>query len=99
MVDPIGSKPAAVSERREMRVAAVDPARATKSATSEAAQAARAPSLSALSHAFDAKPPVDVERVARIKRAVQEGRFPLVPATVADRLIALKLQWNPNEPA
>ena len=43
-----------------------------------------------------ASPPVDADRVAAIKKAIAEGRFPILPATIADRLIALKLQWNPN---
>ncbi|HSX53700.1 MAG TPA: flagellar biosynthesis anti-sigma factor FlgM, partial [Sphingomonas sp.] len=43
--------------------------------------------------------PVDAERVARIKKAIADGNFPLVPSTIADRLLALKLQWNPNDAA
>ena len=33
-------------------------------------------------------PPVDVERVAQIRRAVETGRYPLMPAHVADAMIA-----------
>ncbi len=33
-------------------------------------------------------PPVDQERVAQIRTAVREGNYPLVPAKVADALIA-----------
>ena len=43
-----------------------------------------------------ASAPVDSDRVATIKKAIAEGRFSILPATIADRLIALKLQWNPN---
>ncbi|MGN5374990.1 flagellar biosynthesis anti-sigma factor FlgM [Sphingomonas hankookensis] len=46
-----------------------------------------------------ASAPVDTDRVAVIRKAISEGRFPLSPATIADRLIALKLDWNSNEPA
>ncbi|MEN2749394.1 flagellar biosynthesis anti-sigma factor FlgM [Sphingomonas sp. T9W2] len=49
--------------------------------------------------AMSASPPVDTDRVATIRKAIAEGRFPLSPATIADRLIALKLDWNSNEPA
>ncbi|WP_242415896.1 flagellar biosynthesis anti-sigma factor FlgM [Sphingomonas panni] len=49
--------------------------------------------------AMSAAPPVDTDRVATIRKAISEGRFPLSPATIADRLIALKLDWNSNEPA
>ena len=48
---------------------------------------------------MSASPPVDTDRVATIRKAIAEGRFPLSPATIADRLIALKLDWNSNEPA
>ncbi len=49
--------------------------------------------------AMASSPPVDTDRVATIRKAISEGRFPLSPATIADRLIALKLDWNSNEPA
>ena len=49
--------------------------------------------------AMSSSPPVDTDRVATIRKAISEGRFPLSPATIADRLIALKLDWNSNEPA
>ncbi|URW75546.1 flagellar biosynthesis anti-sigma factor FlgM [Sphingomonas donggukensis] len=62
--------------------------------------AARAPStLQALSQPAAATPPVDVERVAKIKKAIADGKFPLIPSSIADRLLALKLEWHPNEPA
>ena len=37
--------------------------------------------------------------MARIRRAVAEGRFPISPATIADRLLAFKMNWNGNDPA
>lgn len=46
-----------------------------------------------------AAPPVDLERVARIKKAIADGNFPIVSSTIADRLLALKLEWNPNDQA
>ncbi len=49
--------------------------------------------------AMSSSPPIDTDRVATIRKAIAEGRFPLSPATIADRLIALKLDWNSNEPA
>lgn len=33
-------------------------------------------------------PPVDSERVAEVRRAVESGRYPLMPAHVADAMIA-----------
>lgn len=52
---------------------------------------------SGLTREMAASPPIDSERVAEIRRAVQNGTFPLVPTTIADRLLALKLNWNPHE--
>lgn len=41
-----------------------------------------------------AQPPVDMDRVAEIKKAIAQGNFPILPATIADQMIALKLDWN-----
>jgi negative regulator of flagellin synthesis FlgM len=38
--------------------------------------------------------PVDHERVAKIKQAFASGTYPIAPETVADRLLALKLDWK-----
>lgn len=34
------------------------------------------------------KPPVDTERVTQIRRAIESGTYPIVPAKVADAMIA-----------
>jgi negative regulator of flagellin synthesis FlgM len=39
------------------------------------------------------KPPVDVDRVALVRRAIERGEFPILPATIADQMIALKYDW------
>ena len=36
-------------------------------------------------------PPVDVERVSLIRKAVESGTYPIVPAQVADAIIAAGL--------
>ncbi|WP_447413021.1 flagellar biosynthesis anti-sigma factor FlgM, partial [Clostridium perfringens] len=46
-----------------------------------------------------AEAPTDADRVQEIRRAIQNGSFPILPATIADRLIALKLNWDGNEKA
>lgn len=33
-------------------------------------------------------PPVDVDRVNEIRRAIEQGRYPIVPAQIADAMIA-----------
>ncbi|WP_197054287.1 flagellar biosynthesis anti-sigma factor FlgM [Sphingomonas sp. 37zxx] len=60
---------------------------------------AQAGSLSATISDLASKPPIDAERIARIRRAVKDGTFPISPATIADRMLALKLNWKPNDPA
>jgi negative regulator of flagellin synthesis FlgM len=97
MVDPIGSKPV-----NKVPPAPVAPVSATKAVTNvttpQSAEVARS-SLVAQTRELAEKPPVDAERVARIKKAVADGSFPITPATIADRILAFKLNWKPDEPA
>lgn len=44
-----------------------------------------------------ARPPVDQERVAQIKRAIANGTFPILPATIADRLLAMRYEWMSDD--
>lgn len=37
------------------------------------------------------QPPVDAERVAEIRKAIEQGTYPIVPAKVADAMIAAGL--------
>ncbi len=48
-----------------------------------AAQVERSSALDA-----GAKPPVDVERVKVIRQAIEQGTYPVVPAKIADAMIA-----------
>ena len=92
MIDPIGVTPGTVPGVR------VEPQDTTKVVP---LQAVRAPQPAAVAEtsaretakALGAKPPVDLERVHQIKRALEEGRYPLVPAKIADRMIAAQLRW------
>jgi negative regulator of flagellin synthesis FlgM len=100
MVDSIGVKPTTI----DRRIAPVASPKAVSTSTSVAANGtsntgADTASVSLAQTASDlaAKPPVDNDRVAEIRKAIQNGTFPIYPAKIADRLIALKLQWNPNE--
>ena len=94
MVDSIGSKPGPVVDRRAVSIVATEPAAPVKTVSNPPVET---PSAAQVSQAMAAQPPVDSDRVARIRKAVQDGRFPIVPATIADRLLALKLEWNPND--
>lgn len=37
------------------------------------------------------KPPIDADRVQQIRKAIEEGTYPIVPARVADAIIAAGL--------
>lgn len=47
-----------------------------------------------LARTLSAQPPVNQDRVEEIRRAIAKGDFPILPATIADQMIALKLNWN-----
>ncbi|SFP95442.1 flagellar biosynthesis anti-sigma factor FlgM [Sphingomonas rubra] len=101
MVDPIGWKATAPLARSSVstapttgasiatpiRAAEIDPASTGASASASASVAQQ----------MSAEAPVDGERVARIKAAIAAGKFPILPSTIADRLLAFKLEWNGNE--
>lgn len=90
MIDPIGVKPGMgpdrpVAPEGETRIARIAAARPVGTVAETEARAA--------AKAMAARPPVDAERVEQIKKALQEGRFPIVPSLIADRLIAAELSW------
>lgn len=91
MIDPIGVKPGTVQGSRTepagTKVVPLEPVRAPQPA------AIAETSLRETAKAMAAKPPVDAERVHQIRRALEEGRYPIVPAKIADRLIAAQLRW------
>jgi negative regulator of flagellin synthesis FlgM len=82
----------AVSPELNRRINA-DPATANVSANSSPA-AASGPSVAAkpavaTSEALEpGQAPVDAERVSQIRKAVESGSYPLVPARIADAMIA-----------
>lgn len=99
MVDSVGAKP--IGPGSVARIAATQPVTAattTPSATRPATGADIA-SLSGVAQAMAASPPVDTDRVARIRKAIEDGKFPLSPSTIADQMIALKLDWIKHDAA
>lgn len=97
MIDSIGSKVSGASELRTdaargEKVAQVTQAASTKAATASASTVSLGAQAAAKSMAASA--PVNEDRVAEIKKAVQEGSFPIYPATIADRLIAFEQGWR-----
>jgi len=103
MVDLVGVK-AIAREPSVARVAAAAPVAAvqattTPAASAKASDAAGATALSGVAQTLSASPPVDTERVARIKKAIKDGDFPILPATIADQMIAYSLQWKTDDAA
>lgn len=105
MVDSIGAKPSVAGDRSVARVAAATPTTPAQTPVQTSPQAAVQPRNSvvsdsiALAKTMASSPPVDASRVAEIKKAIANNTFPILPATIADRLLALKLSWKSNETA
>ncbi|MGP7794769.1 flagellar biosynthesis anti-sigma factor FlgM [Sphingomonas sp. CLY1604] len=102
MVDSIGATPPQASGSVS-RVAAPAATPTVQPALQQAAQQAPAPvattQLSGLAKALAAEPPVDSDRVGEIRKAIASGTFPILPATIADRLLALKMNWDGHDAA
>lgn len=93
MIDPVGIKPQSVGERRL-------PAAESVAAVGSVAPPAKPQSpvvetgVTQVARELAAKPPVDHERVEQIRKAIADGSFPILPAKIADRLIAAQYQWS-----
>lgn len=93
MIDPISFKPGTISGSAKAGVEKVDAARAAaRPADSRTAPKVES-DVRALAAQMAEAPPVDRERVQQIKRAIEQGQFPIVPARIADRLIAASFNW------
>lgn len=93
MIDPIGIKTGTVSSRTASVTDKVGAAAPVQRVESDGAARIAESEVRAAARDMAASPPVDRERVQQIKRAIQQGRFPIVPARIADRLIAAQLDW------
>ena len=101
MVDSIGSTPlnGSGSVSRVAAPAAAPTVQPALKKAAEQAPAAADTQLGALARSLAASPPVDGDRVGLIKKAIQNGSFPILPATIADRLLALRLNWDGHDAA
>ena len=101
MVDRISAAPVTATERVAAARTAAPVAQPVVPAPkpSAAEPSTTASALQSLVGELAAKPPVDENRVARIRNAIATGAYPISPENVADRLIALKLNWIPREPS
>lgn len=98
MVDSVGGKPFTVGERGVARIDRAPAPRPIDLARPTVAPASPTGSR-AIARELASAPPVDADRVSRIRQAIADGTFPIAPATIADRLLAFKLNWNGNEQA
>lgn len=95
MVDSIGSTAAGSVTRVATTIAPTAPIAPVRTpVANETPEAPRA-----LAKALSENPPIDADRVAQIKKAIANGTFPILPSKIADRLLALKLEWNPRDQA
>ena len=53
--------------------------------------------VASLTASLASEPPVDTDHVARVRQAIANGTFPISPATIADRLLALKMDWTSHD--
>ena len=92
---PPPTRPATVSDRTIASVGRV----AAPAAPVAVAKQPEATATTTVAAQMAASPPVDGDRVQRIKKAIAEGNFPLSPSTIADQLIALRYDWMQNDAA
>lgn len=95
MVDPVGAKPV-TQERSIARVVQTAPIARSRSVVQNDAETPVAGGIAGLVAEYAATPPVDLERVAKIRQAIANNSYPIVAETIADRLIAIKLNWKPQ---
>lgn len=94
---PIGPLPARTESLADARKLATKPVQAkllqaTPVANDTARSHASANSAVVRSAALDAgEPPVDFERIAEIRKAIERGNYPVIPMRVADAMIAAGL--------
>ena len=97
MVESIGAR-LATGAPRVLRTAVDTPTAAVS--TTAAKIPATTGTFATLAADMAASAPVDTDRVAQIKQAIKDGRYPIMPARIADSLIASRLEWKSNnEPA
>lgn len=96
MVDAISAQAGKAIDRRSPLVDAAAPVAGAPAPDGVVAHD-NAPSgsvVAAIARDLAAAPPVDSDKVARLRDAVATGSYPINPATLADRLIALQQEWT-----
>jgi len=84
--------PAKLSTTQRLHTASVTPlqraAPARNDAGATAGARAQAPAAALTGTTAGANSPFDVDRVAQIRKAVEDGSYPLLPTRIADAMIA-----------
>ncbi len=88
MIDGVGKSG---SGRIELKRSAVEGGAPVAQASSLAERAGGASAGNAVADLVAAGPPVDSAKVAAIRAAIAEGRYPVDPFKIAERMIALDL--------
>jgi negative regulator of flagellin synthesis FlgM len=100
MVDSIGPKAPTPRDRRIAPLGGATTAAPIASVADQPlAEVQGASPAAALTASLASEPPVDTDHVARIRQAIADGTFPITPATIADRLLALKMDWAGHDAA
>ena len=94
MVDAIGPKTVSTPDRL---VVSTPPVTSVAAAAKRSETAPRALELSAVASEVGKGVPIDNQHVEDVRRAVRNGTYPLTPDTIADRMLALKLNWSPKK--
>lgn len=101
MVESIGPKPVK-ADLGVTRVAAAMPAQPVRASNSPVSagfgpNAGNVKQAGSLAQTLSAAPPVDLDRVGRVKQAIADGTYPIEPGTIADSMIAIRLQFAKDE--
>lgn len=99
MMDQVGGKGIDRAVSRVAPPTAATPAVSVIQTPAQPRVTADVATLSGVAAELASKPPVDTDRVREIKHAIANGTFPILPATIADRLLALRYDWMSNEQA
>ena len=84
----------AISPTAVSRLAAVGKAKTVAQGAAQEAQARPAARADTARVTQDASPPIDSDRVNEIRQAVQQKRYPIIPARIADAMIAAPYLLN-----
>ncbi|MDB5712064.1 MAG: flagellar biosynthesis anti-sigma factor FlgM [Sphingomonas bacterium] len=96
MVDPVSIRGVTGGDFGVAATARVSAAPAPTPVARQPEAANRDVQASGIASELAASAPVDLERVARIRKAISTGNFPILPATIADRMLAFKHDWEPH---